>query len=443
MSAFDTVLDTLFLAGQRLDLARPRLSAPRPSSGRHLALFAWALPPSSSAGVHRPLSFIRHGSALHWRIDAFHGEVPAGQGEHGLELLAQVPASAKLHTVRTSTRQPSWRLSPQIDGSFKDALANARYAIERLAHDPPDVVLCSGPPFHVFVAGLFVARSFGVPLVLDYRDEWTECPFEFVSSGRDDRRWERRCLAAADAVLFTTRSHLEHQLACFPELERRRAHLVPNGWEPNDFEFPDDAGAERRVDASRLRLAHVGTLAGHTPAGPFLAALDGLLAIEAGPLAGTRVDFIGRRSADATAALRHFRQPDRIQLIDHVSKHEAIRRMQAADVLLLIAAPELERYLPGKLFDYVAAGRPVLVFGAAGEASAVLERLGIGLLCPPDSPARLAECLQRLAELRMADHAAAVRSWLGEHRRDVLAAQVFRLLEALVAERAATVPVLS
>lgn len=432
MSALQTVRDTAFVGCRWLELAWARPLERRPRAGRHLALFAWALPPNSNAGVHRPLSFIRHGSALGWRIDAFHGEVPHNQSQHGHELLARVPAAARLHLVPPSSRQPSWRWSPQIDGGFKNALENARHAIDRLADDPPDVVLASGPPFHVFVAARFVAHHFGVPLVLDYRDEWSECPFDFVGSGPDDRAWEQRCLASADAVLFTTHSHLEHQLARFPQLDRRRAFLIPNGWEPDDFATRDSGAPKHYIDPARLRVAHVGNLAGHAPPGPFLQTLDGLLARDAGWRARLQVEFVGRRSPEADAALQRFGHPANIVLTDHVSKHEANRRMEQADVLLLIATPDLQRYLPGKLFDYVAAGRPVLIVGSPGEASAVLERLGIGQLCSPGEPARLAECLDRLAALRLQDSGPVVAAWLAEHRRDVLAQRGFELLAALV-----------
>lgn len=436
MYKLQTACDTLSLLSQWLRLEWSHVSPPKSvgkKNSRHLALFAWALPPNSNGGVHRPLSFIRYGSGLGWRIDAFQGEVPINQSEHGRELLSRVPENAKLHVVPSSPLQPSYRLSPQIDGGFKNAVAYANHAINLLSTDPPDIVLASGPPFHVFVSAYFIAKWFGVPLVLDYRDEWTECPFDFVSAGKQDRFWERRCLAAADAVLFTTSSHLRHQLAKFPELSRKKAHLVPNGWEPDDFADEDiKAITQQNKTVGTFNLAHVGTLAGHTSPHDFLNALADWLTNEPAWRDRIKVNFIGRRLPAAAAALESFPYKENIAVIDHVGKREANRRMQEADALLLIAAPELERYLPGKLFDYVASGRPILVFGYPGESSIILESLGIGMLCPPGSGALLGQHLQHLLKANIPSEEKSVQAWLDRHRRDKLAKQAFDILASLV-----------
>lgn len=431
-----TAWDTLLLGSQWLYLEGLKFFPQRrvgKKNGRHLALFAWALPPNSNAGVYRPLSFIRYGTELGWRIDAFQGEVPTNQNEHGNELLSHVPANAKLYIVPSSPRQPSYRLFPQIDGGFKNALTDARYAIQLLAKDPPDIVLASGPPFHVFLAAYFVAKRFGVPLVLDYRDEWTECPFDFVSKGNQDRFWERRCLAAATAVLFTTQSHLEHQLAQFAELKKEKAHLIPNGWESDDFLINDNQNdIQKSANNGILNLAHIGNLASHTLPDDFLKALAELLTNEPEWQKRIIVNFIGRRSPAATSVLDSFPYRDNLKLINHVGKREANRLMQEADVLLLIAAPELERYLPGKLFDYVAAHRPILIFGSPGESSRVLEKIGVGSLCPSGSGKLLGEALQLLWKTDIRKNSTILQKWLDHHKRANLAKEAFDIFSKLV-----------
>lgn len=430
MGLVHTLADTLSLASQWRRLRTGR-SKHRGSMHKHLALLAWALPPNSNAGVHRPLSFIRYGVELGWRIDTFQGEVPPNQSQHGDELLGKVPSSVRMHKVPRDTREPSYKFSPRIDGGFKNALTFAQRAVVALANDPPDVVLASGPPFFTFVAGLLTARHFEVPLVLDYRDEWSECPFEFVDSSGNDSWWERKCLAAADAVLFTTESHRQHQLAVFPELSSSRAHLIPNGWEPSDFLTDGSESVHRKANKSHFVLAHVGTLAGHTPPQGFLLGLEQLLRSSEDWRSRLKVQLIGRRSPAAESTLGSFVFPETLEIVDHVSKRDANRRMQTSDALLLLATPDLQRYLPGKLFDYVAAGRPVLVVGAEGEASRLLERLGVGVLAPACDGEALNHALTKLEQLDMASRQATVQSWLHQHRRDALAQRAFDVLDSL------------
>jgi len=107
--------------------------------------------------------------------------------------------------------------------------------------------------------------------------------------------------------------------------------------------------------------------------------------------------------------------------------------MHAADVLLVLSAPGLERYLPSKLFEYLASRRPVLIFGTAGESSALVEQLGAGLLCTAGSGESLGAALQRLRELDLSAHEHTVVAWLKEHRRDALSARAFEIMEGLTA----------
>ncbi len=427
-----TLADSAAVASDWWRLALPRPSR-RPPRGRHLALLAWALPPSTNGGVYRPLSFLQYGPDAGWRIDAFQGPVPSHQRENGDELLDRIPPAVRRHVVPVTGREPAWRAFPHVDGGFVNAIDIATHCVAALRNDPPDVVLASGPPFCTFVAALWVAKRFGARLVLDYRDEWTECPFDFVHPGPHDRRWERRCLSAADAVLFTTESHRRHQLTAFPELSPDRAHLVPNGWEPGDFDDPGPT--EPPDDPGLVTLAHVGNLAGHTPVEGFLAAAAELFADSPRWRERLSIQLVGRRSPAVNSALAGFPFRDRVQAIDHVGKVEATRRMRSADVLLLIAAPELERYLPGKLFDYLAARRPILVHGHRGEAAELVERLHAGRLCAPGTGGRgLGEALEQLSAPGWREDAArdrAVASWLQSHRRDTLARQAFQILGAL------------
>jgi hypothetical protein len=125
-----------------------------------------------------------------------------------------------------------------------------------------------------------------------------------------------------------------------------------------------------------------------------------------------------------------------LEVIDHVGKREAAEAMLMSDLLLLIATPDLERYMPGKLFDYAASGRPILVFGAAGEAAQTVQRLGIGELCAAGDPPALGEVIDRLHRHEPTQaNRAAMAQWLDEHRRDALAKRAFFIIDTVAGRK--------
>jgi len=425
-----TLLDTLTIAAQTFSLVG-RPAARGTGDTRHLGLLSWYLPPHTNAGVFRPASWLRHSEAAGWRLTAVGGRVPASEQALGGELRAQVGADNRLIEITPSGREPAWRLTPDVDGGFVNAVDMAHALVDAVRDDLPVAIVATGPPFSTFVGGYLASKRLGRPLVLDYRDEWSECPFDFVSKGRDNRIWELRCLQHAAAVIYTTESLRRHAIASFPEVDlARKATVIPNGTELDDFAPPGSPAASPAGEP--FTLVHVGALAGHTPPGPLLSALDegfagGRLARDA-----LAVHFIGRRSKEAEAALAAVGCQHSITLIDQVPKREAIARMQAASALLLIADPRLARYMPSKLFDYVAARRPVLVYGHDGEASRVVEQLGIGVRCSPeDGCTGLARALDRLRTLPMTPQEAAVQEWLDGHRRGPLADRFFSIVETM------------
>jgi glycosyltransferase involved in cell wall biosynthesis len=436
MSLANTLIDTfrVFTITRTLERDTGAQHVYRPSTApdktRHLALFAWALPPSTTGGVYRPHSFIKYGSRRGWKISAFHGPITRQSQNKSLA----IPESATLHLVKPSPLRPSYRFSPQIDGDFTNAIQLARQAIKTLENSPPDLILASGPPFHVFVAGRYVARYFGVPLVLDYRDEWSECPFDFVSKSRDNRKWERRCIRAADAVIFTTQSHIEHQLKIFSEFDRSKVHLIPNGWDEEDFNAAQCSPFSTQEKSRRemYTLSHIGTLGWHSLPHDFLQQLAEIFRCFPDMRKRLRIQFIGVRIQEAETAIKDFPFQDNLHIVDHVDKQAANRLMMESDALLLIYPHGFERYRPGRLFDYVAARRPILVHGVKGEATQVVDQLGIGLHAGNTDELHRALTAFLSSPPRQASEE--VSTWLHQHRRDMAAEKLFCLLEYSVSQ---------
>jgi glycosyltransferase involved in cell wall biosynthesis len=426
-SLLDTARAHALWARCRLAAAFPRR---RRAARRHLLVLAWWFPPFVTGGTYRPLALVQSAVRHGWDVSVLAGPCPRRPTAAGLYLQRKLPSAARLIRVPHPDLSPGRRLFPSVDGGFLTALATARAAVAAFREDPPAVVLATGPPFHNFVAAYYLARIHGSRLILDYRDEWTECPFPFVQQGSADRAWERRCLASADAVLFTTDAQLAHQARAFPGLDPRKCQVIPNGWDPDDF-------LPAAVDASppeppAVLLSFVGRLAEHTPPGSFLAAVATTLARAPELSRGFRVRFVGDTSEAALATIAAFQGRVPLESHGHVPKPEATRVMRESTALLLLNPPALARYLPGKLYDYLAAGRPILVYGAGGEVETLVRRFAAGLIVPEDDPAALLEAVSRLSRGAVAlPDQSRLPPWLATRRREVLADATLALAERL------------
>jgi len=404
------------------------------ATDRNVILLAWSFPPRVDGGTHRVVGFARYGSALGWNVFVVGAQPDDARLAAGEYLLRAVPRSVQVTRLPYPSLRPSTRWSPTIDCMFLSALAIFDAARNALQGSRPAAVIASGPPFHMFAAGYYLARAYRCKLVLDYRDEWTECPFDFVVRGNMDAWWERRCLKAADAVVFTTGSHLEHQLRVFPMLDRAKCVVIPNGWEPGDASTGGD-GLVRTQDSDRqtIQLSFVGTLGTWTSPGRFLSTLNEVLRRRPDLKSRLRITFVGRKSPLALGELAAFPHQEILELIDEVPKSTAAGIMRDSTALFLLNPEPLARYVPGKLYEYLGARRPVLVFGDGGEVAALVRKLDAGLVVPPHDDAALERALADIGSgAACCECPSTVAAWLDAHTRERLTRDFFDIVARLI-----------
>lgn len=391
-------------------------------------ILTWEFPPQVTGGVYRPLSFARHAAASGWQVEVVCGPAPSTPNNAGCYLAGLLPASVPVHRVTADQGPHPWPL-PKIDGGIVNALALYEAAAKRISPGESGVILASGPPFCNFVAGLWLARKTGWRLALDYRDEWTETPFGFVATDGANREWEARCLARADLVIFTTPSQLAHAEQRFAELAHNRRAVIYNGWEPGDFGAAPVVA--QKDPAAPITLAYLGNLGAMAAPDAFLDTLARALAKHPDLQARLKVRMVGHKRPDALVKLRSFPYPDVIELIDTVPKTDACQMMREIDGLLLLNPPGLARYIQGKLYEYIAAGTPILSFGSGGEMGEIIRGLGAGMTIAEEDAEGLADALLRLRDFPSAG-AGARTAWLASRERATLARALYQKLDALI-----------
>ncbi|MEQ9489402.1 MAG: glycosyltransferase [Alphaproteobacteria bacterium] len=405
---------------------KSRLSPNKQKSEKCFLLIADRLPPDTpTSGTYRPTSFLQYASENGWSATAI--STPYDESsEAGTELLSHLHSEVTIYRPERLI-WPWNKVFPSVSdlGGFGWALSLARKAINAKVVSPPTIVLASGPPFRNFIAGHYVARYFSASLVLDYRDEWTQAPHVFVPPSRKlDLYWEKRLLAEAKAVIFTTKSQIANQLTAFPELEEEKCHLIPNGWNTVGF---GTKTKQCNQDEKRIKISFIGSLH-HGPVSDFLTALSSVnRALPKKPFLRI-TGFISPRYAEI---VEKHKELGLVETSGYIPQSEARKEMQASDILLILSHTPLERYLPGKLFEYIAAGTPILIFGAPGEVSNLVEKLNVGLRVAEDDIEGLGSAILDLAERKRSGSLISpeVKTWLDAHRRDKIAANLFNLFE--------------
>lgn len=261
----------------------------------------------------------------------------------------------------------------------------------RLA-EPVAAVLTSGPPHSVHLVGRRLQRM-GVPWVADFRDPWTAINFydDLPMSGparRLDAWLERRVLRGADAVTTvspTWARHLENRGG----IRRGSVTVVHNGVDHADLGAADDVAV--RDDA--FVLAHVGSLYATRDPGAVWQAVRRLR--EAGEVEKLTVRLVGTTDAGVRAAAEATGAP--VEAVPYVTHAQAIREQAQAGALLLSIEPfTADRgMITGKLYEYLASGRPVLGVGPAdGDAAALLAETGGGAMFARDDVDGIAAALR-------------------------------------------------
>ena len=307
---------------------------------------------------------------------------------------------------------------------------------------PIDCLVTTGPPSSAhllgFVPGWRRPRR-GVWLA-DFRDGWRFEPPDDVrwpTAAQDDldARLEARVARGADAAIGVTRP-IADDLA---ERLGARAAWVPNGWDPD---LDDEVAATPPPDGATRpdwrTVAHTGTLSG--PWGrdprPLLRAIARVNG-EDGEHRPLRLVLAGRATSEDERLLADSGLGDALVRLGHIERAQALALQRAADALVLITSDNRSE-ATGKLFEYLAAGRPIVALARGNEAARIVGETGTGVAVAPDDEPAIAAALRRVASGELAGDYQPRD--LDRFRYPAPALTVERLIDEALSERRARSP---
>ena len=299
-----------------------------------------------------------------------------------------------------------------------------------------ECLITSAPPDSVALLGLLLGRT-RPAWIADFRDGWRFEPLRGAwptrVQDRVETRMERRVATTAEVVIGATRPIAED----FARRLGANAEHVPNAWDPA-LDEAVAAADPPTFDPDAITLVHTGQLSG--PRGrdprPLFEAMH-RLAERRRDARRLRLVLVGGLDASEERMLAALDVRAMVQETGQHARTRALAAQRAADALLLLTSPGHVSQATGKLYEYLAAGPPILALAAGNEAARIVRETGAGVTVAPDDVGAIEQALERVLDGRLAERARDPAQ-LRRYVQPVPAEAVSALVELAIARRAAS-----
>lgn len=379
---------------------------------KKVLILTYYWPPSGGAGVQRWLKFVKYLRSFGYEpvvYTALNGEYPVLDDS----FFKDIPEGI------TVIKQPIWepyQLYKKVIGQKKDQrvvsgflqedgkkslghrlslwlrgnvfIPDARrfwirpsikYLNQWLKENKVDLIVSTGPPHSMHMIGLGLKKKTGIPWLADFRDPWVNIDFAGDLSmsnwaKNQNIKLERLVLQNADQVVVVSELMAEE----FRSKTKRPVDVITNGYDPDDFEIPDNLLRHDHF----FSIVHTGSLNDRRNHPELWESISRLRNDIPEFKELCRIRLIGKNDISVRRSIEINGLEDCTEWVDYMPHATIISEQKSASVLLLsinnYGAEENGFFSPkatltGKLFEYLAAQRPILMIGPEdGQAADVL-----------------------------------------------------------------------
>jgi glycosyltransferase involved in cell wall biosynthesis len=419
---------------------------------RTLLFLAYFFPPRGGAGVQRSVKFAKYLPQFGWKplVIAHGGMADNASGVMDPTLLKDLPPEHVVqytalmqgekdsyYRAQKKWRQPFFATDPMAWW----AAPAARMGLELAADHKPSAIFVTMSPFTASDAGILLKKKTGLPLVLDLRDPWALDETRIYTTrwhARRDLKQMHEALAAADLIIMNTpeaaaaaRSEFgdgRPATATGPRVSGRIISIT-NGYDAEDF----GKQTPQFTPPDVLRIVHTGMFhAELAEVWDKVYAGDGLLnklkyprrpinlwtrtpryllsamekIVGSGAIAKDKLELVlvGEISKCDQEMIQKSPMVDNVKVLGYRSHAESVNWVESADVLFLPlhtptdGGPAL--VVPGKTYEYLGSGRPILAMGPSGDMRNFVQNTGSGIAIAGDDVAGAAAALQKFYDAK-------------------------------------------
>jgi glycosyltransferase involved in cell wall biosynthesis len=380
---------------------------------KRVLIITYYWPPSGGAGVQRWLKFAKYLPEFGWQPIIYtpsNPESPAVDESllkdiHPDTIVLKQPIWEPYHWYRQFLGQKDKKIGSGFVSEKKDSglmqrvsvwirgnlfIPDARrfwidpsvkYLTEYLEKNPVDAVVTTGPPHSMHLIGLGLKQRLPIKWIADFRDPWTNIDFykELMLTSWADRKHrslEKEVLAKADRVITIGFTMTEEMRA----LGAQNPETITNGFDEEDF-----TSEQVEVD-SEFTLAHIGTFTPSRNHPNLWKSLAQLCAEHPEFKRDLKFRTVGVVDHSVKTAIEENGLAASWESIDYVPHSEVLRFQRCSRVLLVSInnTPNATGILPGKFFEYLASGRPILAIGPKkSDIGHVLNETKAGVIIEP------------------------------------------------------------
>ena len=376
---------------------------------KKVLIITYYWPPSGGAGVQRWLKFVKYLREYGWEPVVFTaegGEVPVL--DHSLK--KDIPDNVEVlretiwepYTVYkkiigqkkedkiqtgflTENKKPKLmeRFSIWVRGNL--FIPDARKfwikpSVKNLSHylneNKVDAIVSNGPPHTTHMIGLELKKKFNIPWLADFRDPWTNIDFYdklMLSKWADKKhhRLEDAVIKNADKLVTVSPNWAKD----FKEQSKCDFNVIHNGFDEKDF-------SDKEVELDqKFSIVHIGSMNKDRNPNNLWKVLGEICSEIEGFSKDLEIKMVGPTDIAIKNALYENNLNENLNKIDYVPHSEVVNYLLGAQLLLLPIndTPNSMGVIPGKLFEYLAARRPIICIGPLkGDSCRIINETNAG-----------------------------------------------------------------
>lgn len=231
-----------------------------------------------------------------------------------------------------------------------------------LSENPVETIITSGPPHSLHLIGMQLKEALDLKWIADFRDPWTTIHYHkslrlTKASEKKHNALEKKVLNAADIVVVTSPTTKKE----FELLTSKPIEVITNGYVASEELYP--------ILDTKFSMAHIGSLLSERNPKMLWNVLSEIASEDTSFQNNLEIVLAGTISDEVFESIEAVGLKENCKYLGYVSHAEALKLQHNSQVLLLIEIdrPETRAIVPGKIFEYVAAYRPILAMGPKGS----------------------------------------------------------------------------